>query len=258
MRTFAKNTCIFLVLACGLSVAGCASEPLPNGQKPVWSSFMLPNPPKDGYMSSGLETRDLDNRAPIAEAIARHEKICAETGCPEWKAHIAHMKKITAGQSPSGVAWLVHDGQFSQLSWRSARSRLQYGKEYFASPAEFFAAGKTGDAKALSLAEFMTFKELGWNTDDVRYTVVMIGKYYVPTVMVRSAEWDGGTEHMLYNTDDHNSYPDFYKTAALIYSTNGTKLWEQKWSRNGEYALPGSSPTSISLSGDRTTASLFY
>lgn len=255
MTKTASKFISFVAAALGLLLSACAPSVLPNGQKPAWASYMLPSPPEDGYMSTSLLEREIHPDSAIVAAIKRHETICAETGCPEWTAFIEKKRKETEGMNSRQTAWRVH---LSFRSFINVRPRQQYGKEYHASPAEFFAAGKMGDGKAAALAEFMAFKELGWDTENLRYSLFMVGRYYTAAVMIRADDWSNGHEHMLHHSNDFNQYPDYYRKAALIYSTNGEKLWEQEWARKGRYALNATGPSVNTVTGDRTTQSFFY
>lgn len=248
----------FIICAALLSMVltGCASNITSDGKKEAWSSYMLPNPPEDGYISPTLVETPMNADSPVAQALARHKAICAKTGCPEWASFIAEMKKKAAGGDSWHKAWLVH-ANFSQHSFRYAATIRQYQKKnYLASPAEFMAAGKTGDLDAMTLAEFQALKEIGWS-GSLRYAMLLINKTRVPTVLVRAPDWKDNSEHMLWYLNKETEAPEFYGVAALLYSTDGEKFYVQPWVLDGKYAL-NVNRGPVSPTGDRTSPSLFY
>lgn len=209
-----------------LFLAGCAGANLPAGHPASIEPLLDRQVPGERFVAEGLAPQEIDPASRLASALTRHEEICESTGCPEWKAHIAAMKERIGESDASAIAWKVHLA-FKKYSSSPVLAEHQYGQNYFASPAEFLAAGKRGDLKAIALAEFMTLYELGWDTSRLHYAVVLTNGEYVPVTVVSDPEWKNDTEFfLLYERERPDDlFPRSAEKPKFVYATDGKHLW---------------------------------
>lgn len=216
----------FSTLLLVLFIAGCTGTNLPSGHPASVEPLLDDQIPGGRFIAEGLEPQEIDPASRLANALSRHGQICEQTGCPEWKAHITAMRERVGESTASAMAWEVHLA-FKKYSSSPVLAEHQYGQNYFASPAEFLAAGKRGDLKAIALAEFMTLQELGWDSSRLHYAVVLTNGEYVPATVVSDPEWKNDAEFfLLYERERPDDlFPRSAEKPKFVYATDGQHLW---------------------------------